>query len=118
MPFQGAVIALVLAVFTNVATVRWTNPNTQGLYRIDWYAQKVGTAPCSTLVAQYWGRGDPTDDLVPPKLKLGRLDSLYICMPAHSDSCRFNLWWFGCDSTGKRITGKSAVTSWLNRGRY
>lgn len=118
MPFYGAVVALVTIVFTNVAPMHWTNPSQPGLYRVDWYAQKASEPACSTLVAQYWGRGDSQDETMPPRLKLGRADSLWITMPAHTDSVRFNFWWYGYDTTGARCTKKSAVTSWLNRGRY
>ena len=118
MPFQGAVVALVLILMPNVATVLWTNPNNPAIYRIDWYGQKAGDAPCSTRVAEYYGRGNPLDELQPPRLRPGKVDSLYLCMPQHTDSVRINFWWYGYDSLGNRITNKSAITSWLNRGRY
>ena len=110
--FVGAVYAMVLVAFANVATVRWTNPPAANIARVDWYVCKAGDA-CSTAVAPYYGRQlDPMD---PPHLLPGRKDSLYVTMPAHTDSVTYKFWYYVTDSTGHRYP-KSAITTWTNKG--
>jgi hypothetical protein len=102
----------VFVLIPNVCTYTWTTPNDPRAYCVQVYVQRAGD-PCSTAVAAYYGRQD--DGLTDPTIKPGRIDSLYITLPAHSDSVRYNLWHFVSDSLGVRRWPKSKVTSWLMR---
>ncbi len=110
--FVGLVYAMVFVAFSNVAIVRWTNPTAANIEKVEWYVSKAGDA-CSTAVAVYYGRQN--DPLEPPHLLSGRKDSLYVTLPAHTDSVRYNFWHYVTDSTGHRYP-KSAITSWSNKG--
>ena len=107
--FHGVTYAAVEVLYPNVVTLLWTNPPDLDLYKIQFFAQKVGQTDSIDLGTFYGRRAEDSDPYV---LRPGMPDSIWAALPCraflHTD---WRFWSFNFDTAGN-MSQRSNIATW------
>lgn len=107
--FYGIQYAMIETFFPNVVVLLWTNPPDLDLYKIQFFAQKVGQTD-SIAFPPYYGRRQ--DDNDPYVLRPGMPDSIWAALPCRAFiATDWRFWSFNFDTAGN-MSLRSNIATW------